>query len=117
MIFRFFITIACLLCGLLTLIAQPASQTQVINKSQSSGHAEGRALPANIKLTIEIEEMPGCDNPLSFWDTGYEIRLLDWRTVVERTKSGTEIGDFGILLTQSSFAHRILSEKDNRQVT
>jgi len=74
------------------------------------------SLPASIKLTIEVEEMPGFDKAGSFWEAGYEIRLVDWRTIVERTKSGADLADAGIPLIQSSFSHKLLAGKENRRL-
>jgi hypothetical protein len=73
-------------------------------------------LPANIKLILELEELPGRDNPKSFWEAGYEIRVVDWRTIVEKTKAGEDFSDAGLLLTKSSFAHRSLLDNDNRRL-
>jgi hypothetical protein len=113
----------CLIPILLVLVTPPMLTAQPAGKPGTAGKTQlGRRtnvpanLPANVKLVIEVEEMPGRDNPSSFWEAGYEIRLIDWRTVVERTKSGIEVGDAGIILTQSSFAHKSLSEKDNRRL-
>jgi hypothetical protein len=86
------------------------------NSKGNSADRPQQVLPANIKLTIEVEEMPGFDKPGSFWEAGYEIRLVDWRTIVERTKTGTDLSDAGTTLVQSSFAHKLLSAKDNRRL-
>jgi hypothetical protein len=73
-------------------------------------------LPANIRLVLEIEELPGRDNPKSFWEAGYEIRVIDWHTIVEKTKAGEDFNEAGSLLTKSSFAHRGLLDIDNRRL-
>jgi hypothetical protein len=94
------------------LTAQPKGKPGTAGKTQPARST----VPANIKLVIEVEEMPGRDNAGSFWEAGYEIRLVDWRTVVERTKSGVELDDAGISLIHSSFEHKSLSEKDSRRL-
>ena len=96
--------------------AQPQSNSRTHVLTAQQKPAPRPPLPVNIRLTIEVEEMPGMDNPGSFWETGYEIRLVDWRTIVERTKSGTDLADAGIQLTQSSFTHKSLSEKESRRL-
>lgn len=71
-------------------------------------------LPAEIKVILNVDELPGIDNPKSFWEGTYEIRLADWRTIVEKTKSGSDVAESGVVILQSSFAHRSFSPRENR---
>jgi hypothetical protein len=72
-------------------------------------------LPPEIKLNLEMEALPGIENPKSFWEGVYEIRVVNWQVVVEKTKSGTTQG-MGELLSQSSFSRRTFLEKKNRSL-
>src|SRR6266498_3838843 len=74
-------------------------------------------VPAEIKVILKVEEMPGIEKPKSFWEGVYEIRVADWGTIVENMKSGADAEDSGAVLLQSSFASRGVSEKENRSVT
>ncbi|MEA2204986.1 MAG: hypothetical protein QOE77_1762 [Blastocatellia bacterium] len=73
-------------------------------------------LPAEIKLILRVDDMPGIDNAKSFWEATYEIRVADWQTIVERTKAGQDPEETGLTIFQSSFAHLDLAEKKNRNV-
>jgi hypothetical protein len=95
---------------------QPNSKANSVHGAQQKPAPRPTTLPANIKLTIEVEEMPGFDKPGSFWEAGYEIRLVDWRTIVESTKSGADFADAGTPLVQSSFAHKLLYDKESRRL-
>src|SRR5207237_9113879 len=101
---------------------QPTKSSQSETTSEKSEAAKTSQsqpvkLPAEIRLILKVEEMPGIENPKSFWEGTYEIRVVDWSTIVERTKSGSDAGDAGLVLLQSSFTRRSLSENENRRLT
>lgn len=114
-----------LLLLLLTAINLPAgSAQQSVKSTQSEVASEKReaaqtpfTLPTEIKVILKVDELPGIENPRSFWEGVYEIRVADWRTIVEKTKSGGDIQDSGAVLLQSSFARRSFSEKENHTLT
>lgn len=87
-------------------------KTEAANASQSKPFK----LPEEIKLTLKVEEMPGLENPKSFWEGTYEIRVADWSTIDARTKAGADAVDAGVVLLQSSFSHRSLSADENRRL-
>src|SRR5229473_4849395 len=106
-------------CSLSMVSAQQTSGPAGTSQSEVASEKKEPAkrpikLPAEIKLILEVEELPGRENPKSFWEAGYEIRIVDWRAIVERTRTGGDVGDAGLLLLQSSFAHRSLSEENRR---
>lgn len=72
-------------------------------------------LPAEVRLILEVTELPGIANPKSFWEGDYEIRIADWSAVVAQTKTGSKevIGD---LLLRSYFGRQLLREKEQRRV-
>lgn len=95
----------------------------IVSAQQKDGHPENAAagssaklpkLPAEIRLVVTVEESPGIDNPKSFWEGVYEIRVANWSEVVERTKSRGNTQELGEGLLQSSFPRRRLLEKENR---
>ncbi len=73
-------------------------------------------LPAEIVLILSLEEMPGLDNPKSFWEGAYEIRVADWQALTAEPQL-VDAPDFGESLIQSSFAKRSVLAEDNRHVT
>ena len=73
-------------------------------------------LPAEIKVILRVDDLPGANNPGSFWEGVYEIRVADWHTIVEKTNSGAKVEDSGAVILQSSFSRRVLSDKGNRTV-
>jgi hypothetical protein len=73
-------------------------------------------LPAEIKVILIVEEMPGIENSRSFWEGVYEIRVADWHTIVERGNAGN-VEASGVAVLQSSFSRRSFSIPDNRIVT
>lgn len=87
--------------------------TEELNQSKATNLAERPQPPEEIKLIVTVEEMPGIANPKSFWEGSYEIRVADWNTVVEKTKSGG-LQDIGLVISRQSFSQRTLIEKDNR---
>jgi hypothetical protein len=107
---------------LLSVSAQQAprtSQSETANQKKAADNTSQSKpfkLPEEIKLTLKVEEMPGIENPKSFWEGTYEIRLVDWSTIDERTKAGLDAGDAGVVFLQSSFEHRSLSD-ENRRLT
>ena len=114
-----------LLLATVNLLAVSAQQPTGTNQSEAAGEKKEVAktsqsqpfkLPAEIKLILKVEEMPGIENPKSFWEGTYEIRVVDWSTVEERTKAGADAGDSGVVFLQSSFTHRSLSD-ENRRLT
>jgi len=114
-----------LLLATVNLLAVSAQQPTKSNQSETTGEKKEAAktsqsqpfkLPAEIKLILKVEEMPGIENPKSFWEGTYEIRVVDWSTIEERTKAGADAGDSGVVFLQSSFARRSLSD-ENRRLT
>jgi hypothetical protein len=111
-----------LLLSTVNLLAVSAQQPAKSSQSESSEKKEAAKtsqsqplkLPAEIKLILKVEEMPGLENPKSFWEGTYEIRGVDWNTIEERTKAGADTGDAGVVLLQSSFARRSLSDENRR---
>jgi hypothetical protein len=106
---------------LLLLLAQPNAPAQ---DAVRRGHPEGGEknapakasfkLPAEIKVILIVDELPGADKSGSFWEGVYEVRIADWRTIVEKTNAGEKAEDSGNTILQSSFSNRALSEKGNR---
>lgn len=95
---------------------RPPSEPKKTQIETSSPPAARHAkVPDEITLTIEIIEASGIDNPRSFWEGVYEIRIADWSEVVEKTKAGSSL-DAGQLLVRSSFSHRAFNPKDNREL-
>jgi hypothetical protein len=84
-----------------------------LNQSKTTNLAEQPQPPEEIRLIVTVEEMPGISNPKSFWEGSYEIRVADWNTVVEKTKSGG-LQETGLVISRQSFSKRTLIEKDNR---
>lgn len=84
-----------------------------VDQSKTRNVAEQAQPPKEITLIVTVDEMPGISNPKSFWEGSYEIRVADWSTVVEKTKSGG-LQESGLVISQQSFSQRTLSEKDNR---
>lgn len=103
--------------------AQPAPKTSQSETTKEKKEAANTSqskplkLPEEIKLTLKVEEMPGIENPKSFWEGTYEIRVADWSTIDEKTKAGADATDAGVVLLQSSFEHRSLSGDVNRRLT
>jgi hypothetical protein len=104
--------------------AQQTSENPVPNqaaaardKQENAGTSQGQRfeLPAEIKLILEVEDLPGIENAKSFWEGFYEIRVVDWKAVVEKTKSGGTQG-IGEVLLQLSFPRRTFLEKENRHL-
>ncbi|HBB93779.1 MAG TPA: hypothetical protein DC054_00150 [Blastocatellia bacterium] len=83
------------------------------NEKSASGNASFK-LPAEIKVILKVDELPGADNSGSFWEGVYEIRVADWRTIVEKTKADEKVEDSGVIILQSSFSRRALLDKGNR---
>lgn len=74
-------------------------------------------VPAEIRLIVKVEELPGIANPQSFWEGFYEIRVADWSAVVEKTTLGGETQALGEVLLQFSSQRRSFLENENRAVT
>jgi hypothetical protein len=90
-------------------------QPEVANKKSESAKATTK-LPAEIKLILQVADMPGIENAKSFWEGTYEIRVADWKTIVDRTKAGQDPEETGLTILQSSFARLSLAEKKSRSV-
>lgn len=113
---------------LLSAVSLPAVSAQQPTKSSQSETTSGKGeavktsqsrpfkLPAEIRLILKVEEMLGIENPKSFWEGTYEIRVVDWSTIDERTKAGADASEAGLVVLQSSFTHRSLSD-ENRRLT
>lgn len=106
---------------LFLLLAQPGALAQDSAKPRNSEGSEKSApgnaafkLPAEIKVILIVDKLPGADNSGSFWEGVYEVRVADWRTIVEKTKAGDKVEDSGNIILQSSFSRRALSDKENR---
>ncbi len=98
---------------------QPTKSSQseaTSEKSAKTSRSQPFKLPTEIKLILRVEELPGIENPKSFWEGVYEIQVADWHTIVERTKSGDDAEETGVVLLQSSFTRRSFSEKENRSL-
>ena len=70
-------------------------------------------LPAEISLTVSVENMPGLTDANSFWEGAYEVRIADWNSVTPAALSDSE---FGLVLTQLTSIKRSLVRKDERSV-
>ncbi len=111
---------------LLSAVSLPAVSTQQPTKSRQAETTSEKSeagkisqskpfkLPAEIRLILKVEEMPGIENPQSFWEGTYEIRVVDWSTIDERTKAGADASEAGLVVLQSSFTHRSLSNENRR---
>jgi hypothetical protein len=106
---------------LLLLLAQPAALAQDSARTNNSQGSEKSApaaasfkVPAAIKVILKVDESPGADNSKSFWEGVYEVRVADWRTIVDKTKAGEKVEDSGNVILQSSFSSRALADKTNR---
>jgi hypothetical protein len=111
----------CLLPVLFLLVVPPPvpgqNSTQPRQSQGSEKSGPGNAsfkLPAEIKVILKVDELPGAGNSGSFWEGVYEVRVTDWRTIVEKTKTGDKVEDTGAIILQSSFSRRPLSDKANR---
>lgn len=95
----------------------PSQAAAARDKQENTGTSQGQPfkLPAEIKLILEVEDLPGIKNPKSFWEGFYELRVVDWKVVVEKTKSGG-IQGIGEVLFQLSFPRRTFLEKGNRHL-
>jgi hypothetical protein len=93
-----------------------STQSEVASKKREAAKTPF-TLPAEIKVILKVEELPGIENPKSFWEGVYEVRVADWHTIVEKTKSGGDPEETGVVVLQSSFARRSFSEKENRTLT
>ena len=94
--------------------AQQSMKSSVVASNKGETARTSFKLPAEIKVILTVEEMPGIENPKSFWEGVYEIRVADWRTIVEKTKSGSgDVEESGGVLLQSSFTSRSFSGKEN----
>lgn len=94
-----------------------------VNQDLSQGAAGQRepdkppfTLPANIKLILSVEQLPGLESPNSFWEGAYEISVTDWRTVVDKTTAGEDIAEGRAVLAQSSFSRRSLADQEHRKL-
>ena len=94
---RFFLQLLLLSAVSLSAIAaqQPtqSSQSEATSEKKEAGktsQSQPLKLPAEIRLIFKVEEMPGIENPRSFWEGTYEIRVVDWSTIDERTKAGAD---------------------------
>jgi|GEM_PF-5446946 len=95
---------------------QPATPASApVAAAQTS--APTAKVPTEIKVILKIEDLPGIERAGSFWEGAYEVRVADWRTIVERTKAGQDPEETGVTLVQSSFDRRDLSDKQNRSMT
>jgi hypothetical protein len=95
--------------------AQQSTKSSVVASDKSETARPSFKVPAEIKVILTVEEMPGIENPKSFWEGVYEIRVADWHTIVEKTKSGSgDVEESGGVLLQSSFTSRSFSGKENR---
>jgi hypothetical protein len=115
-----------LMLATVNLSSVPAQQTSASHQAQAAGEKQAFAntaqskpfkLPEEIRLILKVEEMPGLESPRSFWEGTYEIRVVDWKTIDERTKAGSDTGDAGVVVLQSSFAQRGLTQDNGRQLT
>lgn len=97
-----------------SLFAQPPTATQ---KSPPAGPSPTLSvpLPPEIGVVVTVQEMPGMENPKSFWEGDYELRIADWQAVVERTKAGDK-GRHGEILAQVTSPRRSLVAKDAQQL-
>lgn len=103
-----------LLIGLVIALAvNPSWQLGSGGNSRAAINNQSK-LPVDIKLRLEVAELPGQNNPKSFWEAGYEVRIVDWRTIVEVTKAGGNVKDTGFTIAQSSFERRGLSRENSR---
>lgn len=77
--------------------------------------AETFKLPTEIVLVFAIEELPGINNPKSFWEAAYEIRIADWNAITAKPELA-ERSDTGESLLQSSEARRSFLADEDRQL-
>jgi hypothetical protein len=73
-------------------------------------------VPAEIKLTLQVAEMPGMANPRSLWEGSCSLLVSDWSEVVKRTKLGENTAELGESLAKSSSPKRFLSDPANRTI-
>lgn len=102
-----------------TLPTVSAQQERGSNNKEVAKTSQTQAvqLPAEIKLILTVEELPGITNAKSFWEGAYEIRVADWSTIVEKSKSGDSTQDVGEVLARSSFPHRSFLEPESRRLS
>ncbi len=81
--------------------------------STAATSAISTKLPTEVKLVLSLEEMPGLENPKSFWEGDYELRIADRRTVIEKTRTGDKT-PHGDVLSKLTSPRRTLIDKENR---
>ena len=86
-------------------------------KAQSAGAALVQP-PEQLKLLLELQDLPGRDSPDSIWEVSYQWRIADKKAFEEWTANGEDLAKestVGELLSKQSFQCRNLSSLENRQ--
>lgn len=84
--------------------------------------AQGRgavpAVPRQLTLTFELEDLPGRDAAGSFWEVSYQWRMADQHEFDRWSDEGEDPARqnrVGILLSKESFTRHNLSDADSRR--
>jgi hypothetical protein len=87
-------------------------------KAQSTG-ADVVQPPEQLKLLLELQDLPGRDSPDSVWEVSYQWRIADRKAFEEWSMNGEDPAkesNVGELLSKQSFQRRNLSSLENRQI-
>jgi hypothetical protein len=89
--------------------------------STAAGAQSKGGAPATVKqltLTFELNDLPGCNSPGSFWQVAYEWRIADSRDFDRWSQAGEDPdkeSTVGALLSKRSFRRKNLSSSKNRR--
>lgn len=87
-----------------------------IQLAEITAQVRSSRLPADIEIVMSLEELPGMNSPDSFWECSYEVRVVDWKDVVQATEAGTSLDPIGQVLERGSWKATELDEERGRQI-
>lgn len=86
--------------------------------AQSTGAAVVQP-PEQLKLLLELQDLPGRDSPDSVWEVSYQWRIADRKAFEEWAQNGEDPvneSNVGELLSKDSFQRSNLNSLENRQI-
>jgi hypothetical protein len=94
------------LISLISLLSNLAAGSTTLNKSKN--------LPQKVSFTLTLENLPGFNEPGSFWEVSYDWLIADKKEYYEKTRLQDEPVMIGDVLAKSNITLRNLDQQSNR---